>query len=239
MQGCLGDAGLGRDPAEGVALGLQRPGVFDLVGGVGDGPADVPAARFGDGAGVGGALSGEGPFHLGEQREQQGGDAAHALVGAVDGERVGQRADTDAALGQLVHEVQHLAEVTADPVQRVHDDRVPGTRAGQEPVKTLTSGGGSGPVVGVDPPSGDAGGGQRVELPLPGPLGGGHASVAEVEPTLRVIGAGSHDGECTGIHPRTVFLERILECVRLGELSGPALRGRRRLVTVSRPPPVR
>jgi hypothetical protein len=34
---------------------------------VSDGPADVAARNLGDAAGVGGALSSEGAFHLGEQ----------------------------------------------------------------------------------------------------------------------------------------------------------------------------
>jgi hypothetical protein len=59
VQGGLGDAGLGGDLAEAVALLVQQPGVFDLVIGVGDGSADAAAGGFGDGAGVGGALGGK------------------------------------------------------------------------------------------------------------------------------------------------------------------------------------
>jgi len=51
-------------------------------------------------------------------------DAAHAFDGGVDGQRVGRRADADAALVQVVDEVEDLAEVTADPVESVHHDRV-------------------------------------------------------------------------------------------------------------------
>jgi hypothetical protein len=57
---------------------------------VGDGPADAAAGCFCDGAGVGGPLGGECAFHLGEQGQQQEGDVAHALVGGVDRQRVGQ-----------------------------------------------------------------------------------------------------------------------------------------------------
>jgi hypothetical protein len=52
---------------------------------------------------------------------------AHARLtfdGGVDGQRVGQRADADAALVQVVNEVEDLAEVTADPVMSVDHDRV-------------------------------------------------------------------------------------------------------------------
>ncbi|WP_344242598.1 hypothetical protein [Actinocorallia libanotica] len=52
---------------------------------MGEGPADVAAGGLGDGVGAGGTLGGEGAFHLGEQRQQQEGDAAHAFVGGVDG----------------------------------------------------------------------------------------------------------------------------------------------------------
>jgi len=67
---------------------------------------------------MGGPLGGEGPFHLGEQRQQQERDTAHALLGGVDRQRVGERADADAPLGQVVDEVEDLAEVAADPVLR-------------------------------------------------------------------------------------------------------------------------
>ena len=83
-----------------LPFGLEESGVLDLVFGVGDGPADAPAGGFGDGAGVGGAFGGEGAFHLGEQRQQQEGDAAHAFVGGVDRQRVGQGAHADAAARQ-------------------------------------------------------------------------------------------------------------------------------------------
>lgn len=58
VQGGFGDAGLGGDDAEGIALRLQEPCIFDLVFRMGDRSADVAVARFGDGAGVGGARVG-------------------------------------------------------------------------------------------------------------------------------------------------------------------------------------
>ncbi len=66
----------------------------------------MPALGFGDGAGVGGALGGEGAFHLGEQSEQPEGDAAHAFVGGVDRLRVSQVAHADAARAKIVYEVE-------------------------------------------------------------------------------------------------------------------------------------
>jgi len=65
------DPGLGGDDAQGVALCFEEAGVFDLVLRVGEGPADLAAAGFGDGAGVGGAFSGEGAFHLGERASRR------------------------------------------------------------------------------------------------------------------------------------------------------------------------
>jgi hypothetical protein len=120
----LGYAGLGGDNAERVTLGLQKPGIFDLVRRMGERPADPAAARFGDGTGVGRALSGEGAFHLREQGQQQEGDSPHSLIRGVDGQRVGQRPYSDALLGQLMDEVENLAEVAADPVEGVHDHGV-------------------------------------------------------------------------------------------------------------------
>jgi uncharacterized protein (DUF433 family) len=48
---------------------------------MGHGPANMPSGGFGDGPGMGGALSGESAFHLGEQRQEQERDAGHALIG--------------------------------------------------------------------------------------------------------------------------------------------------------------
>jgi hypothetical protein len=78
VQGRLRDAGLGGDYSEGAALGLEETRVLDLVGWVGDGAADVPVTGFGHGTGVGSVLGGEGAFHLGEQRQEQEGDAPAA-----------------------------------------------------------------------------------------------------------------------------------------------------------------
>ena len=111
------------------ALGLEQPGVLNLLGRVADRAADVAAALLGDGAGVGGAFDGEGAFHLGEQGERQERDLARAAgVGGVDPDRVCQRPHTDL---QLVHEVQDLTKVPAEPVEGVDHDRVarPGVRA--------------------------------------------------------------------------------------------------------------
>ena len=89
----------------------------------------MPVAGLGHGAGVGGALGAEGTFHLGEQRQQQEGDAAHALAGGVDRQRVGQGPDVDAAGGEVVDEVEDLAEVAADTVPGVCTTMVSSGRA--------------------------------------------------------------------------------------------------------------
>ena len=50
----------------------------------------LPVLGLRDGPGPGDAFGGEGAFHLGEQRQEQERDAAHALVGGIDRQRVGQ-----------------------------------------------------------------------------------------------------------------------------------------------------
>ena len=115
VQRGLRDAGLGCDNPEGAALALEKARVFDFLGRVGEGPADVAVPGFGHSTGVSGTFGSEGAFHLGEQRQEQEGDAAHALVGGVDRQRVGQGPDADAALGKVMDEVEYLAEVAADP----------------------------------------------------------------------------------------------------------------------------
>jgi hypothetical protein len=73
---------------------------------------------------VGRAFGGERAFHLGERGQQQERDAAHPLVGCTDGQRVGQGPNANSFGGQVVDEVEDLAEVAAEPVEGVHDDRV-------------------------------------------------------------------------------------------------------------------
>jgi hypothetical protein len=104
-----------------VALAFQQLGKFDLSAGwaVGQGAARAAVVGLGDGPGMGGALGGEGAFHLGEQGQKKERDAPHALVGGVDRQRVGQRAYADAALGEVVDEVEDLAEIATKPVEGV------------------------------------------------------------------------------------------------------------------------
>jgi hypothetical protein len=104
VQRGLGEAGLGGDLPEAATLGPEQPGVLDLAGPVGQEAADATVPGFGGRAGVGGAFGGEGAFHLGEQRQEQECDAAHALGGGADRQRAGQRPDADAAPGEVVHE---------------------------------------------------------------------------------------------------------------------------------------
>jgi hypothetical protein len=61
-----------------------------------------------------------------EQAEKQYGDAAHAFVGRVDGHRVGEGANVDATFGQLVDEVEDLAQVPPEAIESVDDKRVTG-----------------------------------------------------------------------------------------------------------------
>jgi hypothetical protein len=66
-------------------LAPEEPGVLDLLGGVGDGPADMPVVRFGYGEGVGGALGHEGSFHLGEQARRRKAIAVDSHAGFLVG----------------------------------------------------------------------------------------------------------------------------------------------------------
>jgi hypothetical protein len=152
----------------------------------------VPVVGFGDGAGMGGPFGGEGPFHLGEQRQQQESDPCHAFVGGVDRQRVGKRADADAAFGKVVDEVEDFAEVAADPVKGVHHDHVAGPGVGQQAVEAVAVDGGAGLLVDVDLRVRDAGGGQRVKLPLQRLFCGGNARIAQFQPSLGVSAAVRH-----------------------------------------------
>jgi hypothetical protein len=107
-----------------------------------------------------------------------------------DGQRVRQGPDADAAAGQVVDEVEDLAEVAADPVERVHYDRVAGPGvAGQLPqARPLEAA--AGLLVGVDPLIGDALRAQGVELAGERLPGGRDSGVAEVKAALRTSGAG-------------------------------------------------
>jgi hypothetical protein len=57
-----------------------------------------------------------------KQGQQQQRDPAHALIRRVDRYRVSQRPHPDAPPGQVMHEVEDLTQVAADPVERVDDD---------------------------------------------------------------------------------------------------------------------
>jgi hypothetical protein len=79
-----------------------------------------------------------------------------------------------------VDEVEDLAEITAEPVEGVHHDRVAAAGILEHLDQAGPGGGGAGLLVGVDPLGGDASGGQGVELPVEALLGGGHPRVPEI-----------------------------------------------------------
>jgi hypothetical protein len=80
--------GLGGDLPEAGTLGFEESGVLHRLGGVSNRATDVPVLGLGDRAGVGISFGTEGALHLGEQSQEEEGDATHALVGRVDRQRV-------------------------------------------------------------------------------------------------------------------------------------------------------
>jgi hypothetical protein len=61
----------------------------------------------------------------------------------------GSANDRDAAFGQFVHQVEHLAQVATQPVQRVHDNDVPVAGVAQQLRQTRAVDGGAGLLVAV------------------------------------------------------------------------------------------
>ena len=151
-------------------------GVRELVGVDDRGPADAPAFGRGDGAGVGGAIEGVGPFHLPEQGEQDDREPGHRVggVAGVDLDGVGKVPDSDAAFGELVDQVEGVAHGAPEPVQGVNHDDVTGARVAEGGLQPGPVGGGAGAglLVQVDPLWRDAGLCEGVELAVEVLLGG-------------------------------------------------------------------
>jgi hypothetical protein len=141
---------------------------------------------------VRGPLGGEDALHLGEQGEEQECDAAQALVGGVDRQRVRKGSHPDVLVRQVVDEVEDLAQVAAEPVEGVHDDGVARAGVAQQRGQAVAVDGGAGLAVDVDVLVGDAGLAERVELAVEALAGGRDPGVAEVEAGGRVVGACCH-----------------------------------------------
>lgn len=86
-------------------------------------------------------------LHLGEQRQEQERDAAHTVVGGVDGQWVGKRPNSDLLLGQFVNEIEHLAQLPAESVQGVDDHGVAGAGEDQKPIQPVAVDSGAGLFV--------------------------------------------------------------------------------------------
>jgi len=168
VQAGPGDPGLGDDLGDAVAGVAQVHGVSELGRVDQDGPADPPAFRGRDGAGVRGSFQAVGALHLPKQGQQHDRELGHRVrrVGRVDLDRVGQVTHPDAALGELVDRAKRVADGPAEPVQGVHHDHVTGAgepqhRPQPRPVHRRT-----GLLVQVDPLRRDPGLLQRVDLPV-------------------------------------------------------------------------
>lgn len=84
-------------------------------------------------AGSIGAFEHVDPLHLGEQAEHRHADPAHGIVGrGVDDERVVEGADPDAALGELVEEVERLPQVPYETIEFGHHQDVAAARVRQQ-----------------------------------------------------------------------------------------------------------
>lgn len=199
-----GDTGLGHDLGEGVAGVAKVRGVGEFVGVDNRGTANAPAFRGSDGSSVGGALEGVGAFHLAEEGEEDDGELGHRVVGVagVDLDGVGEVADSDAAFGELVDQVEGVADGAAESVQGVHDDDVPGAGVAERRLQPGPRGGRSraGLLVEVSAISWDPGLGQGVELAIEVLLGGRDPCVPEI-----------HEPDRTGSRACTVFVARVSE----------------------------
>ena len=117
---------------------------------------------------VGGALDGVGPFHLREQGQQDDRELSHRVAGVrgVDLDRVREVADPDAAVGEVVDQVEGVAHRAPQAVQGVHDDDVALTGVLQHRPEARPVGGRAGLLVQKDLVPCDAGRHERLDLPV-------------------------------------------------------------------------
>jgi hypothetical protein len=181
-----------------VHVGVERAGGdAELLGHIGCGVAPVghhrhgraqlrashqpwPATRTTAGAGRGetghGALAEEVALELG----QGGEDAEHEPPGDARGiDAAGQHPEADAAGLQRAHQLHHMGERAADPVQLPDHERIAGADHVQRTGEAGSVGDGTATRVLVDPLRLDAGGEQRVALQGEALLGRGHPHVAD------------------------------------------------------------
>jgi hypothetical protein len=91
-------------------------------------------------------------------------------VAGVHGELVAQGAQEDAALGEVMDQVEGLANVAAQPVQGEQADPVAGPGEAEQGGQAVAVHVRAGSLVDVDVLLGDAGGAHRVDLPSSEPL---------------------------------------------------------------------
>jgi hypothetical protein len=106
---------------------------------------------------VRGALHRVGALHLAEQREEHDRKLRHRVVGVggVDLDWVGEVANPDLAPGELVDEVQRVANGSPEAVEGVYDDDVAFPGVGDDVTQAGTVGGGAGLLVDANPVAGD------------------------------------------------------------------------------------
>jgi len=91
-------------------------------------------------------------------------------------------AHPDSSLGELVDEVEGVADGAAEPVQGVHDDHVAVAGVGQRRLEPGAVGGGTGLLIQVDPLRRDSGLVQRVDLPVQVLLRGRDPRIPKIHP---------------------------------------------------------
>jgi hypothetical protein len=97
-------------------------------------------------------------------------------------EFVAERAQEDAALGEVVHEVEGLAHVAAQPVQGEDVDPVPGTGEAEDGLQALAVHVRAGALVDVDVFLGDARIADRVDLPVEVLSGCADTAIRKIHP---------------------------------------------------------
>lgn len=153
------DSGLLHDLGDRVTLVAEVLRIAELGGVDADRPADAPACRRRDGAGMRRALHRVRAFHLREQRQQHYGELRHRILWAarVDLDRVSEIPHPDPPRREVVDHVQRVADGSAEAIEGVHDDDIALARVRENLSQARPVGRRAGLLVDVDPIARDPG----------------------------------------------------------------------------------